>query len=455
MSEVSNIIKFDREIRYNQKYDTVENADLYTLDSINTSNTWRKDFPCLCSNEQYNPELLNNLDNFKKEFDILCPHLVGIDWSNILVAGGCISRCLYNNANKVMNDIDIFIYIENDDLATELVHKIIKHIIYQKKHEYGTNNYGTSNLPEQLVNSVSEDKLDIKFSRNKYSLDIDNYQIHFRRYSSKSEILHGFDLGSCAVGFDGTNVYFTSLSKFAFETGYNIIDTTRRSNTYESRLIKYFKRGFGIIMPEFDMSKLSSYFINNYYNSTEICELPLLCFSYTNIINNTIIISKFHKKRMNSFDMDEYDDPLNNSVNMSYNNLKKIANNQLDDIIYTSNTSTEILNPKLTLDAKFIRQLYDSMYNRIVTSGLFPINLINNYMPNIIIDDIFSDRKNKEYIKELVESQKNNAINGLNIINADTSIKWMSNNQLQLTSSINPIIEDSYRWYGKFYKKYF
>jgi hypothetical protein len=65
--------------------------------------------------------------------------------------------------------------------------------------------------------------------------------------------LHGFDLGSSAVGFDGKDVYFTTLSKFSYENMVNVVDTTRRSTTYERRLHKYLKRGFSIAIPKLDL----------------------------------------------------------------------------------------------------------------------------------------------------------------------------------------------------------
>jgi flagellar biosynthesis/type III secretory pathway chaperone len=45
-------------------------------------------------------------------------------------------------------------------------------------------------------------------------------------------------------------VYFTSLSKFVFETGLNIIDTTRRQKSYEYRMDKYLDRGFALMLPK-------------------------------------------------------------------------------------------------------------------------------------------------------------------------------------------------------------
>jgi len=94
-------------------------------------------------------------------------------------------------------------------------------------------------------------------------------QIVLREYSHISEILHGFDIGASAVGYqlDSKALYFTELSKFAYTYSINIFDNSRRSTTYESRLGKYFQRGFDIVLPEFDASAFHAERINQYANS--------------------------------------------------------------------------------------------------------------------------------------------------------------------------------------------
>jgi hypothetical protein len=75
-------------------------------------------------------------------------------------------------------------------------------------------------------------------------------QVILRIYSTVSEVLHGFDLGSCAVADDGRRLYFTSASKLAFERGLNVLDLTRRRANYELRAVKYLTRGFALALPE-------------------------------------------------------------------------------------------------------------------------------------------------------------------------------------------------------------
>ena len=60
-------------------------------------------------------------------------------------------------------------------------------------------------------------------------------------------VLLGFDIDSCCIGYDG-DVICSQRFLRSIKYGYNLIDLTRLSTTYEVRLMKYFKRGFDIAM---------------------------------------------------------------------------------------------------------------------------------------------------------------------------------------------------------------
>src|SRR5690606_20981381 len=120
-------------------------------------------------------------------------------------------------------------------------------IKYFKKHNQNTR-YAIINSNNSLTLIIKN--INLPNASQFIKKDEITIQIIYRLYTSKSEILHGFDIGSSAVGYDGKYVYFTSLSKFAYEYGCNIVDISRRSTTYEQRLIKYLKRGFKIILPD-------------------------------------------------------------------------------------------------------------------------------------------------------------------------------------------------------------
>ena len=58
-----------------------------------------------------------------------------------------------------------------------------------------------------------------------------------------------FDLDSCAVGFDGQEVWALPRAVRAFNGRYNLVDETRPNFQYEARLVKYYRRGFAVGVP--------------------------------------------------------------------------------------------------------------------------------------------------------------------------------------------------------------
>lgn len=77
-----------------------------------------------------------------------------------------------------------------------------------------------------------------------------------RLYSSPLEVLTGFDVDSCAVGFDGNQVWMAQRCHSALVNQRNPVNLTRRSPTYEMRLAKYAQRGFEVPVPELQKDRI-------------------------------------------------------------------------------------------------------------------------------------------------------------------------------------------------------
>lgn len=75
-------------------------------------------------------------------------------------------------------------------------------------------------------------------------------QIILRIYSSPAEVILSFDIDSSCVAFDGRKVMVSPRAALAIKTQCNTVDMSRRSPSYESRLVKYGLRGFEISLPD-------------------------------------------------------------------------------------------------------------------------------------------------------------------------------------------------------------
>lgn len=246
-----------------------------------------------------------NLSEFQKRFYQAtgggCSYL---DWNHIVAAGGSVSNSLnglLRNKKQMETDCDLFIYGCDESKAKEVIENTVNNIVQYyndnssfKKNLFFKSKYGRKLLASKAENAKkskeSESDSDSTSStdsdkeesgpnsscvvvRNNYTINIiphdlnkrkHKVQIILRLYKSIYEILAGFDVDSCCTAYDGSTVYLTPRSVNAFKFGYNIVDLSRRSPSYEHRLFKYHQRGFGIMVP-FDYHGYNQlYFMNRY-----------------------------------------------------------------------------------------------------------------------------------------------------------------------------------------------
>lgn len=488
-------------------------GDLHTIETLVSDQSLDYDLPTLCkcrSND--NPNLLvNDIKDFKKNFNKKFPFLRKINMKNLLIAGGSISNIVRKSncyGHGIESDVDFFVYGLDLETATERVKEwLIDILINSQKNkskkenkskkknskkinrntiegsddevEDDSENYESDeyNLSEKKTaikakHKTSFENKDDKFviahynivrTKHTISISINNefkLQLIFRLYKTISEILHGFDLGSSAVGYDGENVYMTSLGKFCHEHSCNIADTTRRSTTYEQRLKKYFERGFNIVLPKMDISKLR---INYHkYNLVEVCEMPYMTFGYSNIIGNKIIVEDFYGKHKHNSDYEKDSTEMSNAYGHSLTiNINSLLSGS-DYFYYISSSIDEsnidILTKPPRLNKGQIVDFYDNIRRKISKNKL-NINLLKKYITIESINDVLNNLVDKkidtnDYLNKLIEKQKIFVIERFEkMLTMDhTKINWLAENPTtQISGSFNPIIEDEWKWYGKDY----
>ena len=73
----------------------------------------------------------------------------------------------------------------------------------------------------------------------------------------------GFDVDSCACGYDGQRVLVCPRTAIALAYQANTIDMTRRSPSYEMRLAKYAERGFEVLVPPLVRARVDPFLFEN------------------------------------------------------------------------------------------------------------------------------------------------------------------------------------------------
>ncbi|GMH44409.1 hypothetical protein BSKO_12361 [Bryopsis sp. KO-2023] len=193
---------------------------------------------------------------FKRNFDELFTEgsLKYMNWDGVFAAGGSVMACMQplpakhdvnNRARRRFmhdegfpgSDIDLFLYGMDAEQARK---KII-----------------------DIYNGVREaNPFDVLCFRSAHTITLvseypyRHIQIVLRLYSSPFEVIAGFDVDSCAVGYDGKKVWTTPRCHMALVAQSNPINLTRRSPTYEMRLAKYAKRGFEVPVPGLQKARI-------------------------------------------------------------------------------------------------------------------------------------------------------------------------------------------------------
>ena len=179
---------------------------------------------------------INIINNTQHKYDAFisdkCPLIFEIlnRVDGIVLCGGG-ALWAYMGYTTMPKDFDIFLYDSEQDLANN-----------KAKRMYKIN---------EILNIIQSHKLIFTFELVKGVITIIlkdiEIQIILRDYFSISEILHSFDISSCAIAYDGKTTYFTKLAEWSLINHLNIILPEYRSSTYEIRLKKYFDRGFGLV----------------------------------------------------------------------------------------------------------------------------------------------------------------------------------------------------------------
>jgi hypothetical protein len=86
------------------------------------------------------------------------------------------------------------------------------------------------------------------------------YQFVLRSYPSAAHVLGGFDIQAAAVCYDGFHITGTEFGFWSACTSMVIVDTTRRSTTYEYRLRKY-SRLCTIVFPGLEIGRLMDQYV--------------------------------------------------------------------------------------------------------------------------------------------------------------------------------------------------
>jgi len=191
----------------------ISDPHVLLLDAFKTKDTWKQQresveeasIPKLLTKARLGvkePDLaIVDVETFKKNFNELTNNVFKElkDWNNVFVAGGAVLGSLLNITDRSSfqdTDVDMFIYGLTEEQATQK----LKDIYF-------------------VVQAAT--KATCQIIRTKHAVTIlgqyptRHVQIILRIYKSPSEVLMGFDIDSCCLGYDGTTVWALPRARYA------------------------------------------------------------------------------------------------------------------------------------------------------------------------------------------------------------------------------------------------
>jgi len=327
---------------------------------------------------------------------------------NLAICGGSLFRIL--NKGKFHNsDVDFFFININEDEATKvlidavttLVHYLNrkKNVLCNSKDPYV---YLTRNQYVTTLH-VTEPNRDIDTHMRKYK-----YQFIHRIYPSIDQIIGGFDLGPCMVAFvskgNDFELYATELGAWSIINKALIVDTTRRSTSFESRIYKYSKQECLVILPGVNPQNLLSLFSDDYAEKVSLLQntLKQMGFEANNILSKSVkamIKEPFNKIVVNYLSI-VHRRSNNYDLNIESHHIQKLSD--YDDSSCWSSFLPKNNNTKLrTLDLEFVSSI-TILHDNVALDNLRSMIESNLKYPNVYLNI------------GLYNEQVQNLINGLN-----------------------------------------
>lgn len=207
---------------------------------------------------------------------------------HLVACGGAITKSIIcYNSYRENEDIDLFFYDLDVEQATKLRIEIIEFII--NKFKTTIDNVTFCIQRNEFVTTLTVYKLGHGYKE--YTTYV--YQLIHRIYPDISSIIGGFDLSSCAVAYDGQEIYSTPLGTWSLKNKAIIVDLSRRSTSYEHRLCKYFKYEFTIIFPGLTKNIIDEHIIGPCDKAAELLQkMKALANEYGYNIHNDALLRK-------------------------------------------------------------------------------------------------------------------------------------------------------------------
>lgn len=494
---------------------------LYGLEHICPVRTWDYSSPTLTVPRQFLSrttwtESALYADHFMK----LYPVFKHINLNNLAMAGGAVLDLLTNKTPTT--DLDFFVISDESschDSKEQFARRRVERFIDDLYAYMDNSNKELLKLEEDTKKTkpsfrLQSDQLydlqngfSVKRVLNVWTIQIPKISVPIQvvetSYDSLSKLFQQVDIDCTAVAFYEGSVQFSELGKFCFENLCFIVDGSNRSCRYPDRIIKYFNRGFDVIMPSLDVSQVPTRLFK--FDQREVIDMPFLNIVVSGINKNKVFVANMDKVDTHDDDygsdtLDNYQQAnsaktINAGENIHHNILCLIRDDKTSMIVdgYGSQYKNAYRSLPLITDRMIINS-YETVKPTLFANGSINFVKLEKYFTFISIEEILkrllhsyvatqtlTDVESSESVKkhrvifgksfnvhvekvidELVDSQVASAIEKLAAQHLEETTASSTAASADATADIGSslvavelsrvIVQDVSSWFGRFYK---
>jgi len=272
---------FDNTFILSKNYRDYALADNYKKDKHIINKIDRENSNSNSDEEDKVPNIINNTKNKIDIARIIFESFPDYDFKDFNKSESDTDE-LVNRESNSDSDTDELVNRESnsDSDSDELVNRESNFNDSESEEDDSDKEQNYDNMLENDSGKVSIPRITVFRSKNVVTIKIIRYrnrnhnevilefQVILRLYKTVSEILHGFDVDSCCLGFDGNTIWATERCIFSLTECYNTVNYNRLSPSYESRLVKYAHRGISIYIPGFNRKNVNNEAMYELFDST-------------------------------------------------------------------------------------------------------------------------------------------------------------------------------------------
>lgn len=288
--------------RVSQELQDSVDFPLYNLADLHTVKTWNYEKPTLVQAGRFTSRNhWQDSSTFWKKFGEKFPIFQSIDLDGLAIFGGSVVDMLLNRDPE---DIDLTYFndqgtAEEQGLAlAQRVNKLVTDIYtvikehnaeLKRKKDQGIPIDGSTS-PYKYTPLNVEDLL-VTRHKNMYEIKLPGSEfcsvpIQITHCINLNKLLSQIDIACTAIAYHKGEIVMPERGKQALESLAIEIDSGDASSRYLDRVKKYFDKGFDVILPDLDISKLHRR--NLEFELTEVLDMPYFQAFYTKIRGNKI-----------------------------------------------------------------------------------------------------------------------------------------------------------------------